>query len=77
MIESTLRRMKEKMKECKDVEELSYVHTQFTSSLQYQCLLSDKVPPNLIPRSLLKSYFWENITDMSSFQQSTIVSSTS
>jgi hypothetical protein len=43
--------MKEKMRECRDVDELSYVHTQFTSSLQYQCLLSDKVQ-TLYPRYL-------------------------
>jgi len=35
--------MKEKLRECRDVEELSYTHIQYTSSLQYQCLLNEKV----------------------------------
>ena len=43
VIEPTLRTMREKFQECRDVEELTYTHVQYTSSLQYQCLLSEKV----------------------------------
>lgn len=35
--------MKEKMRECRDVEELIYTHVQYTSSIQYQVLLNEKV----------------------------------
>lgn len=55
------------MRECRDVEELGYVHTQFCASLQYQCLLSEKVPltrylpscrfPNYLPLSLSLAAF--------------------
>jgi hypothetical protein len=37
--------MREKLQECRDVEELAYIHVQYTSALQYQCLLNEKVRP--------------------------------
>lgn len=47
VLQPTLSAMKEKLRECRDVEELTYTHVQFTSSLQYQCLLNEKVYQSL------------------------------
>ena len=40
--------MKQKLRECRDVEELAKVHNHYTTTLVYQCLLYDKVSPSFI-----------------------------
>ena len=43
VIQPILSSMRDKLRECRDVEDLRYTHTQYTASLQYQCLLNEKV----------------------------------
>ena len=48
VIQPALVEMKIKMRECRDVEELTSTHLKYLSSLEYQTLLNAKVrpPPN-------------------------------
>jgi Gamma tubulin complex component C-terminal len=72
VIEPTLREMKDKMRESRDLEELSSTHLQYTTSLLHQCLLTENVFPsrtNLIQLSTIRNTITDILTISSTFVQ--------
>src|SRR6266496_5169869 len=63
-MQPTLFTMREKLRECRDVEELTYTHVQFTSSLQYQCLLNEKVEPLSVIAKFQLSMIHNSVMDI-------------